>query len=348
MPCLRRMQAQRCVACVVRGWCAAPAQAAKPAAGRAVYPASPSTPPCRPPATAAGSTYCPSVKFYSSGHHLPRLEDEGCPGGQAPCIQREGRPGREASRSAAPASACCRQQAEAAACKQASHAPRSLPCPPPPPPPPPSRTPCGPLIAGTLPCPCKGEQEQCLAVDAGTIDIPPGNTTVVQVGARGRGAVRGVCAGGKVRWDCTVPHVGGRWQEQRCAEGGRYRGHIGRQPEPHRLAATPAPSPPPHPPPVRHQHPAAGHPSAHQRHPVCLPVPHPGRRGGVQGGDELARGRLLCTLRGGCCAHCGQRAVQTFPTGGHACGGYTPPPPRPLAHLPIHPLTLPPAAGARP
>ncbi|PSC68661.1 hypothetical protein C2E20_7700 [Micractinium conductrix] len=61
----------------------------------------------------AGSTYCPSVKFYSSGHHLPRLEDEGCP--------------------------------------------------------------------GTLPCPCKGEQEQCLAVDAGTIDIPPGNTTVVQV-----------------------------------------------------------------------------------------------------------------------------------------------------------------------
>lgn len=51
--------------------------------------------------------------MYSSGHHLPRLEDETCP--------------------------------------------------------------------GTLPCPCQGEQEQCLATEAGTIDIPGGNTTVVQV-----------------------------------------------------------------------------------------------------------------------------------------------------------------------
>lgn len=34
---------------------------------------------------------------------------------------------------------------------------------------------------GTLPCPCQGEQEQCLATEGGTIDIPLGNTTVVQV-----------------------------------------------------------------------------------------------------------------------------------------------------------------------
>ncbi|KAI3429324.1 hypothetical protein D9Q98_005419 [Chlorella vulgaris] len=62
-----------------------------------------------------GGTYCPSVKTYSSGHHLPRVEDEGCP--------------------------------------------------------------------GTLPCPCKGQQEQCLSLEAGTIDIPTGHTTptVVQV-----------------------------------------------------------------------------------------------------------------------------------------------------------------------
>ncbi|KAL4856779.1 Propionyl-CoA carboxylase alpha chain [Chlorella vulgaris] len=62
-----------------------------------------------------GGTYCPSVKTYSSGHHLPRVEDEGCP--------------------------------------------------------------------GTLPCPCKGQQEQCLSLEPGTIDIPTGHTTptVVQV-----------------------------------------------------------------------------------------------------------------------------------------------------------------------
>ncbi|EFN59595.1 hypothetical protein CHLNCDRAFT_132983 [Chlorella variabilis] len=61
----------------------------------------------------SGGLYCPSVKLYSSGHHLPRLEDEACP--------------------------------------------------------------------GTLPCPCEGQQERCLSTEAGTIDIPGGSTTVVQV-----------------------------------------------------------------------------------------------------------------------------------------------------------------------
>ncbi|KAL4447423.1 hypothetical protein ABPG75_004642 [Micractinium tetrahymenae] len=60
-----------------------------------------------------GRLYCPSVKFYSTGHHLPRVEDESCP--------------------------------------------------------------------GTLPCPCEGGQERCLDTEGGTIDIPRGNTTVVQV-----------------------------------------------------------------------------------------------------------------------------------------------------------------------
>ncbi|KAL4427458.1 hypothetical protein ABPG77_000747 [Micractinium sp. CCAP 211/92] len=60
-----------------------------------------------------GRLYCPTVKFYSTGHHLPRLEDERCP--------------------------------------------------------------------GTLPCPCQGGRELCLATEGGSIDIPRGNTTVVQV-----------------------------------------------------------------------------------------------------------------------------------------------------------------------
>lgn len=73
--------------------------------------------PLPPPASFVpppGRLYCPTVKFYSTGHHLPRLEDERCP--------------------------------------------------------------------GTLPCPCQGGRELCLATEGGSIDIPRGNTTVVQVG----------------------------------------------------------------------------------------------------------------------------------------------------------------------
>lgn len=80
----------------------------------ACWPCPPSKPPIPSPPTSTGRLYCPSVKFYSTGHHLPRVEDEHCP--------------------------------------------------------------------GTLPCPCQGGQERCLATEGGTIDIPQGNTTVVQVG----------------------------------------------------------------------------------------------------------------------------------------------------------------------
>ncbi|PRW60843.1 family transcriptional regulator [Chlorella sorokiniana] len=33
---------------------------------------------------------------------------------------------------------------------------------------------------GYLPCPCTGEQQRCFALETGTLDIPAGNTTVVQ------------------------------------------------------------------------------------------------------------------------------------------------------------------------
>lgn len=64
----------------------------------------------------AAGPWCPPAKLYSAGHHLPRLEDERCP--------------------------------------------------------------------GQLPCPCTGseqQQQQCLTMEAGMLDIPAGNTTVVQV-----------------------------------------------------------------------------------------------------------------------------------------------------------------------
>ena len=98
----------------------APNFAAEPSAGIHALPAR---------TAGAGGLYCPSVKLYSSGHHLPRLEDEACP--------------------------------------------------------------------GTLPCPCEGQQERCLSTEAGTIDIPEGSTTVVQVRGVGRArtasAQRSVC-----------------------------------------------------------------------------------------------------------------------------------------------------------
>lgn len=72
--------------------------------------------------TRVAGPWCPPFKLYSAGHHLPLLEDMGCP--------------------------------------------------------------------GELPCPCAGEQQRCFALEAGTLDIPAGNTTVVQV----RGSTwTGVC-----------------------------------------------------------------------------------------------------------------------------------------------------------